>query len=79
MKRVLLFFCFLVTFPGIISAHGFGTHMAHYPDILALNDSYKAIIEHPKYKPYFLYGSIFPDLQYAAHYKDVLNNLYSEI
>jgi hypothetical protein len=60
-------------------AHGFGTHAAHYQSILALNDHYKDIIEHERYKPYFIYGSIFPDIQFATNYKASLQKLYQKI
>ncbi len=81
MKKAV--FVFLLTFLTINSKvtypHGFGTHAAHYASIIALNDQYRALIENTRYKPYFIYGSIFPDIQYAANYKTSLLDLYQKI
>jgi len=81
MKKAVFLFC-LIAFsftPKLIIAHGFGVHAAHLSSILALNDDYRVIIENPRYQPYFIYGSIFPDIQYAVNYKTVLQNLYQKI
>jgi hypothetical protein len=61
------------------NAHGFGAHAAHLSKIIALNDQYKTLLEDPRYQPYFVYGSIFPDIQYATNFKPGLQNLYSKI
>lgn len=81
MKKALFFLCLVFLFINskIIYSHGFGVHAAHLSSILALNDQYKTLIENPRYQPYFIYGSIFPDIQYAVNYKNVLQNLYQKI
>ncbi|OGU51918.1 MAG: hypothetical protein A2080_01875 [Ignavibacteria bacterium GWC2_36_12] len=81
MKKQFLHFViiFIITSSKLIFSHGFGTHAAHYSSILALNDQYRTLIEDPRYKPYFIYGSIFPDIQYAANYKSTLLDLYQKI
>lgn len=81
MKKAVFLFCLAVLFfsPKLIYAHGFGVHAAHLSSILALNDQYKTLIENPRYQPYFIYGSIFPDIQYATGFKSTLQNLYQKI
>ncbi len=79
-KAVIAFIVtFIILSSELIYSHGFGTHAAHYSSIIALNDQYKTLIENPKYKPYFIYGSIFPDIQYATNYKSALSELYQKI
>jgi hypothetical protein len=78
-KKFLYFLLFLLFVYSKAYPHGFAMHVAHYPDIIALNDSYKSLIENSKYKPYFLYGSIFPDIQYANNYKATIHNLDQQI
>lgn len=78
-KAVFVIFVLIIFFSKFVYSHGLGTHAAHYASILALNDQYKALIEDPRYKPYFIYGSIFPDIQYVGTYKETLAELYQKI
>ncbi|MCF8242651.1 MAG: zinc dependent phospholipase C family protein [Melioribacteraceae bacterium] len=81
MKKAVFTFLLIIIIMSskFIYSHGFGTHAAHYSSILALNDQYRTLIENPRYKPYFIYGSIFPDIQYATSFKTSLDNLYQEV
>lgn len=80
-KIILILFLWLLFQTNIMFSHGFGGHSAHLQKLVELNLSQSNIelINHPKYSPYFLYGSMFPDIQYTSNYKDVLEILYSKI
>jgi len=82
MKRLLIFIIiFLCFFKQIARAHGFGLHLKLYDKIIEKNlpQSYIPLISDPRYRPYFLYGCMFPDIQYANKFKPVLQNIYSKI
>src|SRR5690554_1444367 len=80
LKAVYMFFiAIVILFSKSTFSHGLGGHAAHYSAIIALNDQYRELIEDPRYKPYFIYGSIFPDIQYANNFKSTLVEMYAEI
>jgi hypothetical protein len=81
MKKAVFFsvLILLIVSAKNIYSHGFGVHAAHYEKIIELDEYYRLILENPRYKPYFIYGSIFPDIQYTSNYKSVLNDLYQKI
>lgn len=83
MKKAVFLFCLIIlSFSSKLTiAHGFGAHAAHLQKIIELNlpGSYLDIITDSRYKPYFIYGSMFPDLQYTANYKSTLQDLYQKV
>ena len=80
MKKLVLFTMLFFSFCNqIIWAHGLAGHVNHLDAVLALNDQYYALVSNPKYQPYFLYGTMFPDMQYSNKYKTSLAKLYTKI
>jgi len=81
MKRFLFVNLLVIACFIKLQAHGFGIHAAHLAKVIALNDNYTTLLteQNGRFQPYFIYGSMFPDIQYAVNYKSALNNLYSKI
>jgi hypothetical protein len=67
---------------GAAYPYAFSAHMDHYNDVLEVYPPGTPIgnlISDPECKPYFLYGSIFPDVQFSARLKPMLQELYQMI
>ncbi|NLT49890.1 MAG: hypothetical protein GXX85_03105, partial [Ignavibacteria bacterium] len=63
-KVMLLLLLVIAGFTNYLEGHGFGAHAKHFDVIKSMNlpGSYITLIEDARYKPYFIYGSIFPDI-----------------
>jgi hypothetical protein len=79
-KSAALITLLWIPFQSAVLAHGLGTHLKLYEKIIEKNlpHSYINLISDGRYRPYFLYGCVFADIQYAASFKSALTDLYAK-
>ncbi|MGH1366323.1 MAG: T9SS type A sorting domain-containing protein [Calditrichia bacterium] len=79
--KLLLIFVLMTLFTTThLNAYGFASHMAHKDEILAIYPPGTPIGDLiTTHEAYFLYGSIFPDAQFANRLKSSLTDIYDEV